>query len=306
MSDHTLDTKRSGCQFLIEGLHVGDRGIRIFNFHFCEGQRSFRIPKDCIATLYASLPDSNKTTVYSPCKIEDNAVVYTLSGAPEGYASITSYPGRADCEIRLTALDGAVLTSPKFSFIVEDVLQDDSAIEANDDFSALTNALSRVLEAENGLESKVNKIAGVEGNVSVFGPDGSIVDSGISSDDITQSYIFVYDESKDHNGYNRTLLPHILSDIERGKSINIFINDLNKIFPATYEKNQSSLTVCACDASGSYTIQIYSSGNVKYEFSDNYNISSTYDEASITPASQKLTAEWVKQLIDDTIVKGAW
>ena len=307
MSDHTLDTKKAGCQFLIEGLHVGDRGIRTFNFHFCEGQEPFQIPQSCTATLYAVLPDKNSTTVYAPCKITDNAVVYDLSGAPEEYASITSHSGRVDCEIRLTTIDKNVLTSPKFSFIIEDVLQNDSAVEAEDSFSALTDALGRVLEAEDGLSLKIDKVSGATvGNVAVFGEDGALSDSAIGTGELPRSYIFIYDESKEYNDYNRALFNGVLSDIENGKSINVFINDAGVIYPATYEKKSSGLLICACDYAILIKIQIYTSGNVQYSCTENYNSTGTFDEAGKTPASQKLTADWVKQLIDDTIAEGAW
>ncbi len=306
MADHTLDIRRSGSQFTVEGLHVGDRGLRVFNFHFCDGQKAFPLPDGCIATLYARLPDGNNTTVFTLCEIIDSSVVYTLTGAPADGVSVTSFPGRVDCEIRLTTIDNEVLTSPAFSFMIEDTLQDDSAIEAADDFSALTEALGRVLDAEDGLSSKVDRIHGAVGNFPVFGEGGAIADSGISASSLTEIHIFIYDETKKHNDHNRALATQLRSDLENGKKVSVFIDDGYHIYPAAFNLDTNQININSFDnSSGAYNIR-FTTNTVTYTYTEIYSSSSSFDESSSKPASQDLTAKWVRQLIDDTIVEGAW
>lgn len=304
MYKYTFDVNRRGTQFTIEGLHRGDNGLRTMEFCFSSGGESFPLPEDCIATLYAVLPCGTK--IFDSCEVVSDTVVYSLKGSDSG-ASLTSSVGKALCEIRITAADGKIITSPKFTVTVDEILQDDSAIEAQDSFSALTDALSRVLEAEEGLESKVDKIEGAEGNVVVFGSGGAIADSGIASSKVASNYVFIYDETKEHNDHNRALATQLRSDLENGKKVSVFIDDTANVFPAALGQNVNYIEVIAYDNITAYKIKCYTySNNVTYAYTDTYSTSGNFNESSSIPASQKLTAEWVKQLIDNTIVEGAW
>ncbi len=191
MAKYTLDVTKRGRQFTIEGLHVGDNGFRTFVFCFIMGGAPFHLPEGCIATLFACLPGG--VTVYDSCTVLGDAVVYNLVGGEGPEASLTSVPGIAECEIRITSQSGEVLTSPKFSMLIDPVLQDDEAIEAQPSFSALTDALGRVLSAESGLDSKIDKVHGDEGNVVVFGKSGEIADGGMKPSKV---YVVPFSESQ--------------------------------------------------------------------------------------------------------------
>ncbi len=170
MAFYTIDIESGTASPSIERFHAGDNGIRSLVFHFIKGGAPFEVPDGCLATLFALLPSG--VTVYDSCDIAGDTVEYTVNSA------VTAEAGEVQCEIRLTGADAQVLTCASFILPVDPVLQDDLAIEAQPEFSALTEALSRVLEAESDLSEKLDKAEGEEGNAVVFGPDGSIADGG--------------------------------------------------------------------------------------------------------------------------------
>lgn len=310
MANYTLDIKRPGSQFTVEGLHVGDNSLRVFNFHFCEGQNDFQIPKDCIATLYARLPDKANTTVYAPCHIEGNAVVFSLSGAPEGAASLTSYAGKVDAEIRLTTANGGILTSPKFSLLVEDTLQDDGAIEAVSDFSALTRALAKVLEAENGLSSKIDRIEGKNGNIVILGTDGAVADGNMSISDILKSinksrnYLLIYDETGNFDNENLETVNSYKEDLLSGNSPSLTVKYSNTCHPAIYEENGDC--ICVYGISDGELFKIDLSSSVSYSAVSTVNNGTSFNENGDIPATQRVISRWVKSYVDSTITEGAW
>jgi hypothetical protein len=147
----------------------------------------------------------------------------------------------------------------------------------------------------------------VQGNVVVFGEGGAIADSGISASKVASNYVFIYDETKEHNDHNRALATQIRTDLENGKKVSVFIDDTAEVFPASLSQGGNNIEVIAYTDTAAYKIKCYTySANVTYTYTDTYSTSGNFDESSSKPASQKLTAEWVKQLIDDTIVEGAW
>lgn len=147
----------------------------------------------------------------------------------------------------------------------------------------------------------------IQGNMVVFGKGGAIADSGIAASKVASNYVFIYDETKEHNEHNRTLATQVRSDLENGKKVSVFIDDMASVFPAAISQGSNYIEVVAYANTTDYKIKCFtSSANVTYTYTDTYSTSGNFNESSSIPASQKLTAEWVKQLIDDTIVEGAW
>lgn len=301
MANYTLDIKKPSRQFIIEGLHQGDNGFRDFHFHFTDGARAFPLPESCIVTLFSALPDG--TTVYDTCALrDDGSVLYTLKGGTDN-SSITSCAGVCDCELRVTSSGGKVLTSPRFAFLIEDTLQTDPAIESRDSFSALTDALGRVLEAESGLSSKADKVIGTVGNTVVIGQNGSICDSGISP---VALYKFHYDEDGSYNQYNRELGEHLISDCQQENAFVVNLIHNGVILPATAEISATgTLNISALDKNGIryLTIEITASA-ISYETKN--TLSSSFNDKENTAATQKATADWVKAYVDEAITEGEW
>ncbi|MBQ2729893.1 MAG: hypothetical protein IJF69_03880 [Clostridia bacterium] len=163
MAKFTLDISRRGRQFIIEGLHVGDNGFREFEFCFSKYGKHIVLPEGCTATLYAHLPGG--VTVYDTCAVDKDRVIYALCGGDGEEAGLTSYAGRVECELKLICADGSVLTSPKFSLLIDSVLQDDEAIEAQSSFSALTDALIRVQAIESDYEDAIEEIKSTDNEI---------------------------------------------------------------------------------------------------------------------------------------------
>ncbi len=264
MSKHTLKTNRTGRQLLIEGLHVGDNGFREFTFFFTEGGEPFFLPEGSIATLYATLPGGS--VIYDVARIEDDSVIYELKGGTEE-PSITSGAGKVDCEIRVTDTEGNVITSPMFSFIIESVIQDDEAIEAQNSYSALTKTLIDVQKAkedwekaisdtETGLASKIDRVDGKEGNVVVFGKNGAIADG---KEKPAKIYIVPYDTSKQGE------IAEIVAAIKADKgSYAVYMEDGSRRIPASVIVARSTtITATLHDVmSYRYNIEVSNAGAV--------------------------------------------
>lgn len=298
MADYNLDIKRPGCQLRLEGFHVGDCGLRELRFHFSEGGTPFEIPTSCIATLYAVLPDPEGTVVYSECDIIDNSVVYSLSsGGSDGGCALTALAGLVYCEIRLTT-EGGVITSPSFSILVDEVFQNDGAIEARSEFSALNDALIRVLEAESGLSSKLDKTDGVEGNTVTFGPDGKIADSGTVP---VSSFYLVYDDTGASDEENKASIKAILEAYAAEKPFAVFIKDYETIVPAHIEVPSNGCEISYEEGGYKSIIKYYKTADrIAYLSEDLY--STSFSETGSIPATQKATAAWVKSYVDSALL----
>lgn len=289
MTRFNLHTDRRGNQLIIEGLHRGDNGIRTFEFLFLENGKPFCFPSNCTATFYARLPDG--TILYESPEMSRCSVTYSLCGGTDG-TSITSIPGIVSCEIRIISQEGDVLTSPEFSFYIEDVLQDDGAIEAQDSFSALTEALGRVLDAETGLDSKVDRVYGTEGNTVVFGKDGTIKDGGGSG----KVYVFPYDESKTAE------IAALASTIKADKgNYAVYIQILAKKVPATIVFGQKTNISATHHESQSYKYDIYvsSAGNVTFATEPLY----VYDTEKLENTAKAPTGAVVMQYVQDYVAE---
>ncbi len=190
MSNYTIDIRDAGFSLQAERFRVGDNGMRSLVFHLTDGKNAFSLPDECIATLFARLPSG--ATLFESLTVSGDSIIYTPRGG-EGAPSVTSEEGCVLCEIRITSTDGRLITCPSFSFIVEGVLQKDGAIEAESSFSALTDALGRVLDSGAGLSSKIDRADGAEGNIAVLCKNGGIADGGIAAGDIaTAEWVRAY------------------------------------------------------------------------------------------------------------------
>lgn len=145
----------------------------------------------------------------------------------------------------------------------------------------------------------------VQDSIVVFTEDGDIDTSNISVSDISSAYIFIYDESKEHNSYNKEQYLKMRAALEQGKKVNVFLNDGLHTCPASYFVGSSYIEITTELFNTSMYMKIQDSNNVVYKQTDTVNTAS-FAELSLIPASQASTANWVKQLIDDTIVEGAW
>ena len=141
-----LDVQQGGVQQTLMGFRIGDALSRTVCIHLVERGAAYQVPAGCVVTLYAQKPDG--TVSYSLCSVEDGAVEHTFTSGELAAA------GEVLCEVRITTggETPVVLSSPQFSLIVEDVLQDDDAIASTNEYSALTQAIAELEEVSEAAE----------------------------------------------------------------------------------------------------------------------------------------------------------
>ena len=99
----------------------GDTG-RSLHFLLTDHGKPYTITSECSAMFTALNPEGK--ILYHPCRIEDNTIVYTF--IPQTCA----LAGELLCELKLYGLEEKVLTSPRFTLIVEDtVYSPEDAVE---------------------------------------------------------------------------------------------------------------------------------------------------------------------------------
>lgn len=136
-----LDVQREGIQQTLTGFRVGDAQSRSVCIHLVERGAAYQVPMGCSVTLYAKKPDG--TVSYSMCSVKGGSLIHTFTS---GELAVC---GEVLCEVRIITGDKdapMVLSSPQFCVIVEDVLQDDEAIESTNEYSALTQAIAGMEE----------------------------------------------------------------------------------------------------------------------------------------------------------------
>lgn len=182
MYDITLDTKKGGFQAVLEGFVVGDTNTRSVCIRLMQGLKPYPLPlnDDGTANYTATLfIKSAAASHYSECTEYPDRIEHTFltSEIEEGFS---------ECEIKIVSA-GKVLTSAKFKICAEAPIQDDSAIAAENSFSALTSALAEVQSVSAGLQSKVDKVKGATaGNLASFDGEGGIEDSGVAAGEVDQ------------------------------------------------------------------------------------------------------------------------
>ena len=133
----TLDVRRDASKVCVR-VRKGDTARRL-RIALVQGVVPYEIRSDCYAMFSAVKPDGNR--LLNPCVIEDNRVVYELT--PQTTAVI----GLVECEIRLYGADDALITSPGFDLIVDEVLYDEDKLpQSETEVNALTGLISDAAE----------------------------------------------------------------------------------------------------------------------------------------------------------------
>lgn len=105
------------------------------------GGTPYTIEDDCYAAFKATKPDG--TILFNACTIENNEIIYEFTEQ-----TCTSV-GRCRCEIALYGPNDNIITSPRFSLLVDGTIYPDEILESTDEFSALTKLITDTLEATN-------------------------------------------------------------------------------------------------------------------------------------------------------------
>lgn len=105
-----------------------------------ENGKPYAIESGCTAVFMMRKPDG--TILLNDCDIIDsgNAIQYEFT------TQTTATEGICECEIRIIGEDETVITSPRFTILVNENVYDDGQVESQDEFTALTDALSKIAE----------------------------------------------------------------------------------------------------------------------------------------------------------------
>ena len=151
------------------GSHVslkakkGDTG-RLLYITLMDGGKPYVITNECRAVFTAKKADGN--ILYNECSILGNTICYAFT--PQTCAAV----GKADCEVKLYGAGDKLLTSARFSIVVEDtVYSDGDPVESAGEVSALTRLVSQAATIISEVESKLATGA-FKGDPGAQGPKG--------------------------------------------------------------------------------------------------------------------------------------
>ena len=133
----SLDIHEHGSQAVLK-VKKTDTGRKLC-ISLREGGTSYIIADDCFAVFKATKPDGS--VLYNNCTIENNEIIYAFTEQ-----TCTSV-GTCRCEIALYGLDDKLITSPRFTLLVDGTIYPDGIVESTDEFSALTAQISASIGA---------------------------------------------------------------------------------------------------------------------------------------------------------------
>lgn len=120
------------------------------------GGTPYIIADDCYAAFKATKPDG--TILFNACTIENNEIIYEFTEQ-----TCTSV-GRCRCEIALYGPNDNIITSPRFSLLVDGTIYPDEIVESADEFSALAELITDTLEATNAATQATQNAVAAAGN----------------------------------------------------------------------------------------------------------------------------------------------
>ena len=125
----------------------GDTG-RLLYITFMDGRNPYSITNECRAVFTAKKADGN--ILYNECSIIGNVISYAFT--PQTCAAV----GKAECEVKLYGAENKLLTSARFTLLVEDtVYNEGDEVESVKEVSALTALVSEATTLIHNVETKL-------------------------------------------------------------------------------------------------------------------------------------------------------
>jgi len=155
----------------------GDTG-RILYITLMDGRNPYVITNECYAVFAAKKADGN--ILYNKCSIIGNTIAYAFT--PQTCSAV----GKAECEIKLYGAEEKLITSARFTLLVEDtVYNEGDEVESEKEVSALTALVSEATTLITNVETKLANgelkgDKGDKGERGVTGPQGERGPQGIS------------------------------------------------------------------------------------------------------------------------------
>lgn len=177
----SLDLQKSGAQWSID-VKLNDVNSRRIVISLTDGGKAFILGGDMIATIYGKKTDGN--VIYKDCTIENGMAIVDVE------KQLITAAGTVECELRIydsNAAGAQLLTTPRFSIEVYDVLSDENRITSTSDYSALASetvksqeAAKRANDISEMLETKLanGELKGEKGDTGPQGEQGTKGDTG--------------------------------------------------------------------------------------------------------------------------------
>ena len=177
----SLDLQKSGAQWSID-VKLNDVNSRRIVISLTDGGKAFILGGDMIATIYGKKTDGN--VIYKDCTIENGMAIVDVE------KQLITAAGTVECELRIydsNAAGAQLLTTPRFSIEVYDVLSDENRITSTSDYSALASetvksqeATKRANDISEMLETKLanGELKGEKGDTGPQGEQGPKGDTG--------------------------------------------------------------------------------------------------------------------------------
>lgn len=125
----------------------GDTG-RLLYITLMDGRKPYVFTDDCYAVFTAKKADGS--ILFNECSIIENVVTYAFT--PQTCATV----GKVECEVKLYGAEKMLLTSARFTLIVEDtVYNEGDEVEPMSEVTALTALVSDATTLINDVESKL-------------------------------------------------------------------------------------------------------------------------------------------------------
>ena len=182
----SLDIREHGSHVSLKAKK-GDTG-RVLYITLMDGSYPYVLADECRAVFSAKKADGK--VLYNACTIIGNTIAYQFT------PQTTSTIGRVDCEIRLYGADDKLLTSARFTIIVEDTVYPDDDVGSEKEVTALTKLVSDATTMLYELEYRlaIGAFNGPQGSSGVsVNPEGYFV---LEVDNATGDLYFVAEDEK--------------------------------------------------------------------------------------------------------------
>lgn len=158
-----LDLERPGIQ-AVSYMRKGDTLSRRMVLSLYEQGKPYRIEDGVTARIRGKKSDG--TILYNDCFVQDNCIVVDVT------TQMLAALGEVECELNLYGTSNALLTTPRFAIVVDDVLLADGQLESQNEFTAMTKATEE-MKTLYGTVDEAYKSGAFKGEKGDKGDDGA-------------------------------------------------------------------------------------------------------------------------------------
>lgn len=162
-----LDEAKPGSQCVLQGVRVGEGGVRRINIMLCSGSTPVEIAAGSIALMQCTKPDGTECLVST---VVENSVIKA-----EITQQMCAAEGLVNCEIKVyNAAQTSVLYSALFDIRVQEALSESSIVSSNE-YTALSDLMTSIQGLQGAWENAVaTAVAGDTPSVEVTVGDDAV------------------------------------------------------------------------------------------------------------------------------------